>query len=84
MGSLRFEGVLFSIYSLDHLPRHAHGSYAEVVVIVEFWPGGARLADRSDAVTPKNAKRNDVFKVVRTAIEHEAELNRLWEKTHGE
>jgi hypothetical protein len=83
MGSLRFEGVLFSIYSLDHLPRHAHGAYAEVVVIVESWPGGARPADRSDAVTPKNAKRSDVFKVVRAAIAHEAELNRLWEETHG-
>ena len=83
MGSLRFGGVLFSIYSFDHLPRHAHGAYAEVVVIVEFWPGGARLAERHDAVTPTNAKRSDVIKVVRAAKLYEAELNRLWEETHG-
>jgi hypothetical protein len=55
MGSLRFGGVLFSIFVHDHLPRHAHGAYAEVVAIVEFWPGGARLAERRDAVTPANA-----------------------------
>jgi hypothetical protein len=83
MGSLRFDGVLFSIYARDHLPRHAHGAYAEVVVIVEFWPGGARLAERRDAIAPANAKRSDVMKVVRAAILHQAALNRLWEETHG-
>lgn len=80
---LRFDGVVFSVYPRDHLPRHAHGAHGEVVAIVEFWPGGARLAERRDAVTPANAKRSDVMKVVRAAILHEVELNRLWEETHG-
>jgi hypothetical protein len=83
MGSLRFDGVLFQIFSADHPPRHAHGRYAESVVIVEFWRGGACLANRRDALTPRNAKRNDVMKVVKAAQEHQAELYRLWEEIHG-
>lgn len=83
MGSLQFGGVSFRIFSADHLPRHAHASYAEVVVIVEFSQSGARLAKRRDAVTPQNAKRSEVAKVIRVARLYVAELNRMWEETHG-
>jgi len=83
MGSLQFDGVLFQIFSLDHLPRHAHGFYAETEVIVDLLPEGARLSSRRDAVKPKNAKTSDVRKIVQAAQANYLELNRLWELTHG-
>lgn len=82
MGSLRFGGIVFSIYSHDHLSRHVHGSYAGIEVIVELRAGVATLADRRDAVDPANVKRSHVAFVVRAANRYLAELNRLWEEIH--
>lgn len=83
MGSLRFEGILFSIYPHDHLPRHVHGYYGRTAVVIELLPGGAQVADRHDAIQPSAAKRSDVARILRLAEEHHRELNRLWESIHG-
>jgi hypothetical protein len=39
MGSIRFDGVRFVVYTMDHEPRHVHGFYAEVEVIVDLRTG---------------------------------------------
>jgi hypothetical protein len=50
MGSIRFDGIRFTAYSMDHAPRHVHAFYAEIEVIVDLRPDGkVSLADRSDA-----------------------------------
>jgi hypothetical protein len=65
MGSTRFEGVRFAAFSDDHEPMHVHGSYAEVVVVIELHPDRTvSLADRKDAVRPRKAKRSDVKHVL--------------------
>ena len=86
MGSLRFDGVCFVAYPQDHEPRHVHGFYAETEVIVELRLRPARevaKADRSDAVRPGNAKRNDVKYILRVAAAHFDDLVRLWEEAHA-
>ncbi len=83
MSSIRIAGVLFAIYSSDHLPRHAHAVYGSAAVIVEFDEKDVWLARRHDAVQPVNAKRSDVRRILRLAVEHRAELNGVWEDVHG-
>jgi hypothetical protein len=84
MGSLRFAGVLFSAYPLDHDPPHVHGSYAGIVVILDLLADGSvALSNRKDAFLPSNAKLSDVKHVLRCAAMHWKELNELWEKAHG-
>jgi hypothetical protein len=83
MGSLRFDGVVFQVYPDDHPPPHVHAKYAGIEVIVRIWPDRARLASRKDAVRPPNAKRSDVSFLLKTARLRLAELNMLWEGTHG-
>ncbi|HEX9198387.1 MAG TPA: hypothetical protein VF865_02430 [Acidobacteriaceae bacterium] len=84
MGSLRFDGVRFSAYSDDHLPRHVHGSYAGVVVIVElFQDGTVGLSKRRRNILPPTAKKNAVKKVLLTAERQVTQLARLWEEIHG-
>jgi hypothetical protein len=81
MGSIRFEGVRFAAFSDDHEPRHVHGSYAEVVVIAELGlDRTVSLANRKDAVRPRNASRSDVKHVLVVATKHFDELAALWEK----
>jgi hypothetical protein len=46
--------------------------------------GGIMLANRAIAFRPKNAKQNDLRRVIRCARMHEAALRELWRKTHGE
>jgi len=41
MGSLRFDGIRFMVYTMDHAPRHVHGFYAELEVIVDLRPDGS-------------------------------------------
>lgn len=82
MGSLRFGAVTFQVYTDDHLPRHVHARYAGIIVIIEIWPGGARLSRRADPITPRNAKRSDVAFILRVARSRQAELNQLWEEIH--
>jgi hypothetical protein len=40
MGSLRFDGVRFTIFVDDHPPPHVHARYAEIAVILDLLPGG--------------------------------------------
>jgi hypothetical protein len=84
VGSKTFEGVRFLIYVKDHGPRHVHGFYGEVEVIVDLLAEGkVRESSRRDAVTPPNGKRSDIRRILATAAAHSTELNELWEKTHG-
>lgn len=53
LGSLRFDGILFIVYSNDHPPRHVHGFLSEAEVIVDLRAdGNVALADRKDAIRP--------------------------------
>ena len=81
MGSIRFEGARFTAYSNDHDPMHVHGFYAEVEVIVELRRDGTvLLADRKDAVRPRNGSGADVRHVLAVASKHFDELIALLEK----
>ena len=84
MGSKTFDGVWFLSYSDDHEPPHVHGRYSGTMMIIELLPGGGvARSSRSAAIAPKNAKRSDVRRILKVAIEHSAELHQLWEATHG-
>ena len=84
VGSLKFDGVLFIVYSNDHPPRHVHGFASEAEVIVELRPdGNVALADRRDSIRPANAKRSDVKKILAAAALYFDELLSLWEEIHG-
>ena len=84
MGSKGFEGVLFRAYPNGHEPRHVHGFYAEVEVIVDLKRDGTvALAERTDAVGPSNGRKSDVRHVLEIAAKHIAEPAALWEKHHG-
>ena len=84
MGSIRFSGVKFAAYTMDHEPRHVHGFYAEVEVIADLrLDGKVSLANRSDAIRPSNGSKSDVRHVLTTAAKHFDELVILWEKHHG-
>jgi hypothetical protein len=83
MSSLRFDGVLFSAYPNDHLPRHVHAYYGSISAIVEIRPDrSVVLADRKDATSPRNAKRSSVKKMLDVAAENFDELWALWEAMH--
>jgi len=82
--SARVSGVLFVAYPQDHEPRHIHGFYGEVEVIVDLLPDRmVSLADRPDSIRPSNAKRNSVRHVLNSAAENYDELVRLWVEMHG-
>jgi hypothetical protein len=84
MGSIRFDGIRFVVYTMDHEPRHIHGFYAEVEVIVDHLSdGNVSLANRTDAIRPSNGSKSDVRHVLIVAAEHFDELVSLWEKHHG-
>jgi hypothetical protein len=84
VGSLRFDGVLFVIYSNDHPPRHVHGFASETEAVVDIRMDGAvALAKRNNAVRPANAKRSDVKKILNSAALHFDELAALWEAVRG-
>jgi hypothetical protein len=81
MGGIRFEGVRFFAYPLDHEPPHVHGFYAEIEVIVRLHlDRSVSLSDRKDAVSPNNGSRSDVKHILAVAAEHFDELAVLWEK----
>ena len=84
MGSLRFDGVRFTAYTMDHAPRHVHGFYAGIEVIVDLRRDGTvALARRTDAIRPSNGSKADVRHVLTVAAWHFDELVSLWEKHHG-
>jgi len=69
---------------MDHKPRHVHGFYADVEVIVDLRPDGkVSLANRTDAVRPSNGSKSDVRHVLAVTARHFNELVVLWEKHHG-
>jgi hypothetical protein len=69
---------------MDHEPRHVHGFYAEVEVIVDLrLDGKVSLANRTDAVRPGNGTKSHVHHVLALAAGHFDELVNLWEKHHG-
>jgi hypothetical protein len=85
VGSLRFAGVRFVVYSNDHPPRHVHGFFGEAEVIFDLRADGAvALGERRDAIRPVNAKRSDVKKILNIAARHFEQLAALWEETHGD
>jgi len=84
VGSKTFDGVWFISFAEDHLPPHVHGRYGETTVIVELLPGGmVARSTRKKSVIPTNAKRSDVRKILKAALDHAAELHELWETMHG-
>jgi Domain of unknown function (DUF4160) len=84
MGSIRFDGVRFTADTMDHKPRHVHGFYAEVEVILNLChDGNVSLANRTDAIRPSNGSKSDVRHVLTTAAKHFDQLVSLWEKHHG-
>lgn len=84
MGSIRLDGVRLVAYTMDHEPRHVHGFYAEVEVIVDLRPDGkVSLANRTDAVKPGNGSKSDIRHVLTVAAGHFDDLVSLWEKHHG-
>jgi len=84
IGSIRFDGVRFVAYTMDHEPRHVHGFYAEVEVIADLRPDGTvSLANRTDAIRPSKGSKSDVHHVLTVAANHFDELVSVWEKHHG-
>jgi hypothetical protein len=83
VGSKTFDGVWFEAYSRDHPPPHVHGFYADVEVLVELVNGKTRLAKRSEPIIPRNAKRSDVNRILRTATKYADELVELWRVARG-
>jgi hypothetical protein len=80
---VRVGGVRFKLYPEDHVPRHAHGLYAGIEVVIALRTDRTvTLAGRDDAVQPRNAKRSDVRKVLETAAEHFDALVAAWEEMH--
>jgi len=81
--TVRAGGVRFKIYPQDHEPRHAHGLYGGIEVIVDLLADGTvRLTRRKDAVQPGNAKRSDVRKILNAAAEHFEAIADAWEEMH--
>jgi hypothetical protein len=84
VGSLKFDGVRFVIYSNDHPPRHIHGFLGKTEILVDLLrDDNVALAARSDAIRPVNAKKSDISKVLHLAALHFDELAALWEEIHG-
>lgn len=84
MGSLRFGGVRFTSYTMDYAPRHVHGFYAEIEVIVDLRQDGTvAMANRTDAIRPSCGSKADVRHVLTVAARHFDGLVSLWEKHHG-
>ena len=84
MGSLRFQGIRFVAYTMDHEPRHLHGFYADMEVILDLrMDDSVALARRADAVRPGNGSKSDVRHILNVASKHFDELVALWEKHHG-
>ncbi|SNT24787.1 protein of unknown function [Granulicella rosea] len=84
MGLLRFDGVRFTVYTMEHEPRRVHGFYGEVEVIVDLRPDGTvSLVNRTNAIRTSSATKDEVKHVLAVAAAHFQELARLWEARHG-
>lgn len=83
MSAVRVGGIVFQVFPYDHEPRHVHGLYAGIEVIVDLLDDRAvTLSDRIGAVAPANAKRSDVKKILKAARDHFDALVAAWEKMH--
>ena len=83
MTTVRAGAVRFRLHPQDHEPIHAHGRYAESLVVVQFEPDGSvAIAERGDAVLPRNAKANDIGKILEAAAEHYDTIVAAWRKMH--
>ena len=83
MSTVRVGSICFRLLPDDHAPRHAHGEYSNVEVIVNLRADGtAVLANRTDRVQPRDAKRRDVRRILMAAQEHFDELVAAWEEMH--
>jgi len=81
--TLRAGAVRFRLYPQDHPPIHAHGRYAESLVIVQFEPDrSVTIAAHADAVLPRNAKANDIRKILEAAAERYDAIVAAWHKMH--
>lgn len=73
----------FKVYPQDHTPRHAHGLYEGIEIIFNLNANATvTLANRPDAVKPRNAKRNQVRHILDLAAENFDELVAAWEAMH--
>jgi hypothetical protein len=85
VGSIRLDGVRFVAYPEDHAPCHVHGFYAETEVVMELRELPEKevaRANRTDAVRPGNASRNNVRHILEVAATNFDKLVELWEKAH--
>jgi hypothetical protein len=81
VSTVRAGSVRFRIYPQDHEPIHAHGRYAETVLVVQLSADGTVvIADRRDAVFPANARASDVRKILRAAVEKYYEIAAEWKR----
>jgi hypothetical protein len=84
VGTKTFDGVWFISYADDHDPPHIHGKYGETTVIVDLLPAGkVAQSTRKKSVIPANAKRGDVRKILKAALDHADGLHEIWETMHG-
>jgi hypothetical protein len=83
VSTVRVGGIVFQVFPYDHEPRHVHGLYAGTEVVIDLLDDRAvALADRIDAISPADAKRSDVKKLLNAARDHFDELVAAWEKMH--
>ncbi len=83
VSSVRIGGIVFQLFPSDHEPRHVHGLYAGVRVVVDLLAGRAvALSNRDDCIRPANAKRSDVTKILAAARDNYDVLVEAWEKMH--
>ncbi len=83
MSSVRIGGIVFQLFPVDHEPRHVHGLYAGVRVVVDLLDDRTvALSNREDCIRPANAKRSDVTKILTAARDNFDVLVAAWEKMH--
>lgn len=83
MTTMWIGGVRFKVYPQDHTPRHVHGLYQGIEVIVDLKENATvTLAHRKDAVQPGSAKRNQVRHILDLAAENFDALVAAWEAMH--
>jgi hypothetical protein len=83
VSTVRVGGIIFQVFPYDHEPRHVHALFAGTEVIIDLLDDRAvALSDRIDAISPANAKRGDVKKLLNAARDHFDELVAAWEKMH--
>lgn len=83
MSTVRIGGLIFQLFPVDHEPRHVHALYAGIRVIVDLRDDHTvALAHREDCITPANAKRSDVKKILKTAQTHFDTLVAAWDRMH--